>query len=108
MVKEITENMLEKYETVNFSLTFPQVFEDLYSDDANFEMASSNTVQPLKIFYRHNIVTHKIGAVFVNGCKFSFRGFAKEFLKWGKTAEDLLKEDLEFEDLTVWKDLSKS
>ena len=64
MVKELTNSMLEKYEMINFSVTLSIVFEDLYSADANFEMASSNTIQPLKIFYRHNIVTHKIAVVF--------------------------------------------
>ena len=41
MVNEITNSMLEKYELGNLSLTFQQVFEDLHSADANFEMASS-------------------------------------------------------------------
>ena len=103
MVREFTKTMLEKYETVNFTLTLSQVFEDLYSADANFEMASSNTVQPLKMFYRYNIVTHKIGVIFVHGTKLD------RFIRKGiKPAKDLLKEHLEFDDVTIWKDLSKA
>ena len=68
MVKEIADTMLEKYELVNLSLTFPQAFEDLYSGDANFEMATSNTIQPMRIFYRYNVVTISQAVIFVNGC----------------------------------------
>ena len=44
MVKEFTSSMLEKTETTDYTLTLSQVFEGLHSADANFEMASSNTV----------------------------------------------------------------
>ena len=112
MVKEFTKTMLEKCETMNFSLTFSEVFENLHSNDANFEMASSNTIQPLKIFYRYKIVTDKIAVVFVSGSEletFDDRSrYRKQFPGFAKTAEDLLKEDLEFNDVTVWTDLSKS
>ena len=111
MVKEFTKTMLEKYEMINFSLTFSEVFENLHSNDANFEMASSNTTQPLKIFYRYNIVTDKIAVVFVSGSKIKTHvghGWEQQFPGFAKTAKDLLKKDLEFSDVTVWTDLSKS
>ena len=67
MVKEMTYTLIEKLELTNYSSTFPQVLDDLYSADANFEMISSNTIQKLKIFYRYNIVTHQIAIIFVHG-----------------------------------------
>ena len=69
MVKVISDTLIEKLEPINYSSTFPDVLDDLYSTDANFEMISSNTIQPLKIFYLLNIVTHQIAIIFVHGCK---------------------------------------
>ena len=67
MVKEISQTMLQNFEFTNYWLLFPKVFDDLHSADANFEMASSNTIQPMKIFYIFNIVTHQIAVIFVHG-----------------------------------------
>ena len=35
-------------------------------NDANFEMVLSNTLQPLRLIYEHNVVTRSIGVVFVH------------------------------------------
>ena len=71
-------------------------------------MASSNTLQPLKIFFLFNIVTHKIAVVFVHGCQVYADGLGKKFLKESKTAVDLLEKKLDFNEVKVFKDLSKS
>ena len=44
MVKEITDILLDKLELINYYVLIPDAFDDLYSGDANFEMASSNTI----------------------------------------------------------------
>ena len=105
---EIIDAMFQKCELVNYTVTFPNVFEDLYSADANFEMVASNTIIPCKMFQIHNIVTNKIAVVFVNGCNFEYDYFGKTFLGWAKAAEHRLKTNLEFPDVVVYKDLSKS
>ena len=44
MIQEISDIMLKKFEKINFSLTIPNVFDDMYSGDATFEMSASNTI----------------------------------------------------------------
>ena len=105
MVKEFTEALFDKVEKTNYSVVIPQAFDNLYSNDANFEMASSNNIQPLKLFFLYNIVTHKISVVFVHGCK---SDYGKYFLEWLEKAVDLLENFLKFSDVKVFKDLSKS
>ena len=105
---EIIDAMFQKCELVNYTVTFPNVFEDLYSADANFEMVASNTIIPCKIFQIHNIVTNKIAVIFVNGCNVKTFDFKKKFLRWSKAAEHLLRVNLKFPDVVVYKDLSKS
>ena len=34
--------------------------------DARFTYSASNTIQPMKIFYDHNIATKKLGLILVN------------------------------------------
>lgn len=38
----------------------------MQGSDASFEMVASNSIMPMKLFYEHNIVTHKIGLVLIN------------------------------------------
>ena len=44
MVKELADTLIEKLELTNYSSTFPQILDNMYSADANFEMISSNTI----------------------------------------------------------------
>ena len=89
MVKEFTETLLEKFEFANYSVTIPQVFEDLYGADANFETATSNTIQPLKIFFK----ALKTNAELYETAKSS--GLIPTFANYAKTlsltAEEFLK-----------------
>ena len=48
------------------ALELPDAFEHLKGKDAKFEMSISNTLQPLNLFYGHNVVTDSIAYVFVN------------------------------------------
>ena len=45
MVKEISQIFQTRYDKEKFILPIPDVFEDLESSDANFEMIVSNTLQ---------------------------------------------------------------
>ena len=38
--------------------------------DANFEMVTSNAIQPILLSYEHNVASHTIAYIFVNtSCK---------------------------------------
>ena len=104
MIKEITDLMLEAYERNFFSLTFPKVLDQMYSGDANFETSASNTLQPLRIYYSHNVVTHSVGIIFVNGNAF----YDSVSRRKAKVAEALLKTDLSIQEVKTFRDLSKS
>ena len=66
MVSEIVDAINTRFSTEDLTLLVPDIFENLTSQDAKFEMAISNTVQPLKLFYQHQVVTDSIAYVFVN------------------------------------------
>ena len=64
MVKSILFAFMENADRLNCMVLIPEVLEFLKSDDASFETASSNRIQTVMLFYRHNVVTHSIGIVF--------------------------------------------
>ena len=66
MMNEIAEIFNTEYSRVDFVIAIPGCFDGLQSTDANFETSLSNTLQPLRLKYEHNIVTDKIGVIFVN------------------------------------------
>ena len=51
--------------TVDMTCTFPDVLESLQGQDNNFEMLTSSTLKPLRMFYGHNVVRILRGYVFV-------------------------------------------
>ena len=66
MVKNIFDTLMNKFEPRNLSVQFPYAFEQLKGTDAEFEMVTSNTIQPLRLLYQHDIAEKKIAAIFVN------------------------------------------
>ena len=64
MVKSILFAFMENADRLNCMVLIPEALEFLKSDDASFETASSNRIQTIMLFYRHNLVTHSIGIVF--------------------------------------------
>ena len=50
----------------HFSIKIPDIFDALKGEDAKFEMALSNDIQPMRLFYTENIVTHVKAVIFVN------------------------------------------
>ena len=49
---------------IDMTCTFPDVLESLQGTDNNFEMVTSSTLRPLKMFYEHNVVRILRGYVF--------------------------------------------
>ena len=66
MVKDVVKVLLTKYDPKTMTIELPNAFEHLKGQDANFEMVTSNTIQPIKLSYSHNIVARSIATIFVN------------------------------------------
>ena len=66
MAKNVVDTMLKRVNRIDLTVTIPLAFEQLKGDDASFEMVTSNTIQPMKLMYQHNIVVDKKAMVFVN------------------------------------------
>ena len=65
--------------------------------DANFEMVSSNTIQPIMMHFQENVLTNSISYIFVNtDC--NGLGYDNAELK-GQKMEELFTEILEFHDV---------
>ena len=97
--------MRDRFDRDNLSLYIPNVFESLKSVDANFEMVTSNLLQPLTLFFTDNIVTSSIAYIFMNThCKGLQYIDAKQI---GKQAYSLFKDILEFQTVIVCEDRCK-
>ena len=70
------------------------------------EMVISNSIQPVNLFYAHNLVTDKIAYVFVNTSCMT-RPYTDAEQK-GKHAEALFRETLEFQEVKVFTNLCKA
>ena len=68
MVSEIVDAFTNRFNRDTLTLCLPDAFEHLKSNEKSlkFEMSVSTTIQPLKLFYVHNIVTKKVAYIFVN------------------------------------------
>jgi len=51
--------------TQEMTCTFPDVLESLQGSDNNFEMVTSSTLKPLRMFYGHNVVRILRGYIFI-------------------------------------------
>ena len=70
--------------TAEMTCTFPDVLDKIQGQDNNFEMVTSSTLRPLRMFYGHNVVRILRGYVFVQE---SLEGFGE----WEGT--ELMKEE---------------
>ena len=70
------------------------------------EMSISNTVQPLKLFREHQVVTKSIAYVFVNTESKDL--VYKNAVQRGKEAQKLFEEILEFDNVDVCTNFSKA
>ena len=56
MVYDITKIFFEKLDLETMSLIIPQALEEVTGQDASFEVAQSNTLVPLRLILKQNIV----------------------------------------------------
>ena len=49
----------------DMTITFPDVLVSLQGSDVNFELVTSSTLRPLKLFYLHHVVWMLRAYVFV-------------------------------------------
>ena len=66
MVNDIAQLMKNRFDHNTLMLEIPESFEQLKGRDANFEMVTSNTIQPVMVEYKHNIVSRSAATIFVN------------------------------------------
>ena len=64
MCKDICEALLKGLGADMYS-EFPHFMESIKGDDVNFEINSSTTLQPLRLYYSRNVVEELQGYVFV-------------------------------------------
>ena len=113
MMNEITAIFNVEYSRIDFCLMIPDCFDGLQSEDANFETSASNSLQPLRLIYEHNVVTDKTAVVFVNPAASMFSTVSEEDQKSkqiekGEAAEKLLKEFLGFIEVLKFTSLTKA
>ena len=66
MINELADTLKNSFNKDTLALEIPHAFEHFKGRDTKLELVLSNTIQPLKLHYAHNIVTKKIAYIFVN------------------------------------------
>ena len=64
MCEDICNALLEGLNGDMYS-EFPLFMESIMSSDANFELAQSTTLRPLRFYYSYNVATRIYGYIFV-------------------------------------------
>ena len=106
MVKEIEDTLSNRFDKDTLKLEMPQALENLKGNDSKVEVVMSNTIQPINLFYAHNIVTESIAYIFVNT---ESKGLQyKNAVQRGESAHELFNNILEFQVVVVFTDLSKT
>jgi hypothetical protein len=79
--------------TSEFTCTFPSVIDRIRGSDVNFELVSSSTLRPLRLFYVYNVVSRTYGYVFAwEGLPGKYDYYGKELI-W-KSSDGLLAKDM--------------
>ena len=65
MVSDLIKILMNNYNKTKLTFVIPQGFEHLKGKDANFEMVTSNTIQPVQLHFNQNFVAHSISRIFV-------------------------------------------
>ena len=66
MVKNVVDILNHNYDRTTQTVTFPTCFDNIKSDDANFELVASNTLQKVKLARRHNVVKKSTAVIFAH------------------------------------------
>ena len=96
---------MNKLAQETLSVEMPYVFDQIKGEDANYEYVTSSTIQPVRLFYQHKMVSRKIAVVFVttenNGQRYT------DAHARGEIAQEIFEELLEFDEVKVFTDQSK-
>ena len=101
MIEEICQTLSEEYDIETLSIQIPKVFNYLKSTDADFEIVTSPTLQPLRFMYNYNKVTKKIAHIFVNTECMNLE--YKNAYERGLQAYQLFDEILEYDQVFKYK-----
>ena len=66
-MKDIYEGFIEAADRINFMVLVPACFDFAVGTDSTIEIASSQTLETIKLYYKHKVVTESIGLVFTHG-----------------------------------------
>ena len=62
---DVITALTQSLEKENLTVELPKAFLK-HEYESNFEVITSDCIQPVSLFYRHNVVTHQIAVIFVN------------------------------------------
>ena len=65
--------MMRAFSDPEFQIVFPDILDGLRSEDANYEMAMSNSIQPLNLLFYHQRVVKNILTIFMSTNLFPYR-----------------------------------
>ena len=68
MVRDVIGTLEHRFDPQTLMLAIPGAFEHLKGSDTNFEMVTSNTIQPTMLEYTQNIITESKAVIFINTC----------------------------------------
>ena len=116
MIANVLDHLLLKRDSVRQTVQFPQVLEQVKSDDASFELAVSNSIQKLTLYHRsspfknrYNYTVRKsIGIVFINTKTLGLDYDLKLIEKRKKNVIGRMSNVWKVDDLRVFEDLTKS
>ena len=104
MVNDVVEIMLSRYCKNTFTLDLLKCFDSIQGSDANFEVASSATIQPCFLHYSHNVITASHTVIFVTT---NVKGLKYDgAMERAELQRKLWKDHLEVETVEILIDLS--
>ena len=68
--KQIAYTFSHRYDKKFLVLDVPYCFERLYNKQTVLEVSISSTIQPLRLLYINNVVTHSIGFILINSWRY--------------------------------------
>ena len=97
--------METQYSPNNLVFDIPRQLADIESEAPEVEIIKSNSLQPLKLVYAHNIVQRSIAYIFVNT---ECNGLSYEqALEKGVQASKMFNEILHFKEVATFTDFSR-
>ena len=105
MVRDLTNTLLTNFDRERMRIVLPEGLNHLKGKDVNFEMVTSNTIQPVQLNFHDKVITRSIAYIFVNT---SCKGLAyKQAELKGEKLQELYSKILEFKDVQIFTNLTK-